>query len=690
MRRQLEVAVVVVLALSMGCSLNPGNGGGTSAGGSVGLSRDDALLYAADPDLDTVFVVDTKTRSVLHAIKVGRRPEKVLVASDGTAFVTNRMGRSVSVIRPGDSAESTRIPVGVEPVGLALARDDKTLYVVNSTSLTDPSFGTLQAIDTQSLATRFEVPVGAEPRGVTLLGDGRAVVTLYKTGDLALVDLAKGKVLTGGTTLHDRLNATVLGKAAPSGGTASPTPLPPNRGFGPATVQPVGLEAVLASPDGTQVYAPSLLATDTQLDVRSQVGTQSPSGVDNLGAPSAGYGGGSCGATSVAAPAMLTLDDSLTPQVDDMGSCLGGDTSLSRPPTVLSTIEPGTPIQGPSAVAMDPTGSFLFVANRESNNVAVISTATRNTPNGTTLDGQAPEAKMGGLRGGNLAALVPVGAGPTGIAVTHDGATAWVYNAFDHSLTRIARVEQNGVKQLVAQPALTLSGDVLPADVVAGRKLFFSAVDPRMDSPFTGISCATCHLEGREDGHVWNFTDGPRQTPSLAGRALDQTAPYHWSGEFSDFSAFMLHTTQRRMGGSGATDEMARQLSAFLFSLEAPDNPMREAAPKEQVARGQAAFQKAECGTCHAGAAFTNNGFSDVGTLVTGGSVIDDVSFLPQRMLNVPSLLGVARSAPYLHDGSATTLKERLLHDQGANRHGTTSVLNDREIDDLVVYLQTL
>ena len=56
----------------------------------------------------------------------------------------------------------------------------------------------------------------------------------------------------------------------------------------------------------------------------------------------------------------------------------------------------------------------------------------------------------------------------------------------------------------------------------------------------------------------------------------------------------------------------------------------------------------------------------------------------------MPSLRGLARSAPYLHDGSATTLKERLMRGQAGNKHGQTSTLSSQDIEDLVAYLNTL
>src|SRR5262249_6294551 len=107
-------------------------------------------------------------------------------------------------------------------------------------------------------------------------------------------------------------------------------------------------------------------------------------------------------------------------------------------------------------------------------------------------------------------------------------------------------------------------------------------------------------------------------------------------------------------------------------------------------AHGAAVFQKAQCGSCHLGQALTDNRFYQVGTLVTSGAVID----VPERLMhggfNTPSLLGVARTAPYLHDGSAPTLKQRILNGKDTNLHGMTRDLTDGEIDDLVEFVKTL
>ena len=353
---------------------------------------------------------------------------------------------------------------------------------------------------------------------------------------------------------------------------------------------------------------------------------------------------------------------------------------------LLTSPIPEMPVQGPKAMALEATGRFLFVANMESNNVSVITTAKTKDTTSFGINDSVGGAERVGLPSGTVSQLVSVGAGPTGIAVAHDGKTAWVYNSFDHSLSTLQSV--NGRVSNVG-PARIIAADVLDSQAVAGRKLFFSATDARMNNPSTGISCATCHFEGREDGHVWNFPDGPRQTPSLQGRMTAQTAPFHWNGEFNDLLSFMTHTVTNRMGGQGVTPAMEQQVAAFIASMPRADNPHRST-PADVKQRGQDAFNKAECGTCHNGAAFTDNTFANVGTYVQSGAVQDNLSLLPHNGLNTPSLLGLARSAPYLHDGSALTLKARIMTGKSGDKHGKTAQLSDTEVDDLVSYLKSL
>jgi cytochrome c peroxidase len=124
--------------------------------------------------------------------------------------------------------------------------------------------------------------------------------------------------------------------------------------------------------------------------------------------------------------------------------------------------------------------------------------------------------------------------------------------------------------------------------------------------------------------------------------------------------------------------------------------PLREAG-EPQVLRGRQAFEKARCSTCHAGELFTSPGHHDVGTLLPGDQDVDTTDLVSPDCatrpdggtcgFNVPSLLGVGRTAPYLHGGQASTLRDVL---DLADRHGAASSLSADEREDLVAYLESL
>ena len=59
-------------------------------------------------------------------------------------------------------------------------------------------------------------------------------------------------------------------------------------------------------------------------------------------------------------------------------------------------------------------------------------------------------------------------------------------------------------------------------------------------------------------------------------------------------------------------------------------------------------------------------------------------------MLDVPSLLSVGSSAPYLSDGRAATLEAVLTEHNRKNRHGDTAKLTAHERGDLIAFLEAL
>ncbi|MBZ4400269.1 c-type cytochrome [Myxococcus sp. AS-1-15] len=664
MKRHLLAGVLAAALGLCACEDRSTGAAWTNASGSVALSRDDAFLYVVDADTGVLAVVETASGQKVGEVKVGAGPERVVVGPDDTVYVSNRGARSVSVIRRGDWNEAARVAVGVEPMGLTVSPNGDTLYVVNSTALDSSVYGTLMAVDTRTLEVRWELPVGEEPRGVALVDGGRrALVSLFRHADLVTVDLSDAhqpRMQREGTDLYARAN-TRQGVAADE-----PIPFPSSD----VLFRPRGMADVVVAPDGARAFAPTLWAREDSLTS------------DGRGPGGSLYGGGGpCNTAGVVAPGVLTFNtEDGSPRVDDLDQCRPPPSEEPDfPPSTIVSPESSHPIQGPVAAVVDPSGQWLFLVNRETDNVAILPTQRR-----TGLD-------LTGERGSTVRQLVRVGSGPSGIAMTRDGRKVYVYNAFDHTVTTLVNDGSGNVANVRTQgaPIPVVGEDVLTAQEAAGRKLFYSALDSRMTSAGVAASCASCHLDGRDDGHVWGFPDGPRQTPSLAGRKVTETGPFHWSGEFPSMRDFLDATVRGRMGGTSLDGVMVAQLSAFIDVIPTPDNPYRSGVQTAAQARGEQVFKKAACDTCHEGAHFTNNKQADVGTFITTGPMRDDDN-TRKRGLNTPSLLGLARTAPYLHDGSALSLKGRLMQGRASNKHGTTADLTEAEVDDLVEYLRTL
>jgi cytochrome c peroxidase len=188
------------------------------------------------------------------------------------------------------------------------------------------------------------------------------------------------------------------------------------------------------------------------------------------------------------------------------------------------------------------------------------------------------------------------------------------------------------------------------------------------------VACASCHLEGGDDARVWTFTGiGPRRTQNLRG-GVKGTEPFHWDGDQADFSALTHEVFERRMTGPSLSN--AEVAATARFVNEIAPHKARTSVDTAAAARGKSLFEgSAECSSCHSGSALTNNATVDVGT---GGR------------FQVPSLRGVSWRAPFMHDGSVSTLRERFSELGGGDKHGTTSQLSAFEIDDLVAYMETL
>jgi mono/diheme cytochrome c family protein len=216
---------------------------------------------------------------------------------------------------------------------------------------------------------------------------------------------------------------------------------------------------------------------------------------------------------------------------------------------------------------------------------------------------------------------------------------------------------------------LTLGASMPPDE---GFELFHTA---RSNS----VACASCHPEGGDDGHVWNFGPelGVRRTMAPRGGIVG-TEPFHWGGEDATFEGLMVDVFDQRMGNGSHTAEQLIAMAQWVDSNALL--PARTIADAAAVVRGRALFDDPSvgCSSCHSGPRLSNQTTVDVGT---GGS------------FQVPMLTGVSYRAPYMHDGCAGTLRDRLSGPAsctGGDAHGHTSQLTSAQVDDLVAYLSTL
>ena len=537
------------------------------------------------------------------------------------AYVADRSGNRLLIVDVGAKLElAGAIATPVEPFGVALAPDRKTVLV---TTIADR---TLVAFDTETGKERWRTALGREPRGIAVSPDGtRALVAYLATGTVDQIDLLESHAAE-----HIALSTATSARRRGSEGDAFAR----------------GAFAVTFLGDH-QAVVPFQRETPVQI----------AGGAERTGS----YGGG------FEAPiqhqlAFLGFDlDERSESMEGGGPAGSAGGARGKAPRGIDRERQITATMAqhqPHALAWDHAHDALYVAGLGTDTILQI----RNASQINIAEG--------------LSATVTSGkdaCGPDGIAVTHDG-NVLVWCSFTRNVERVDFVDARGeladATKMNAGPTLVAS--TLSDKQHQGLVLFETA---RAEISARGaMACASCHPDGRDDGLSWRIEKAELQTPLLAGRLVG-THPFKWDGGDKDLRT-SLTTTMKRLGGFGLDANSTDALAAYLESLPRPRTPTRDASA---VARGKQLFDSAGlgCRSCHDGATYT-----DQERHKFAGSTLPEV--------DTPSLIGLAASAPYFHDGSAATL-EALLRDRGAV-HGMadTGHLNDQQVADLTAFLETL
>lgn len=245
---------------------------------------------------------------------------------------------------------------------------------------------------------------------------------------------------------------------------------------------------------------------------------------------------------------------------------------------------------------------------------------------------------------------------PSAIVVDHGRDVAITWSQQAHELTSIALA---GGQQVI----VPVAGDPHMDPKVARGKALFETT--RGFTTRDGRGCVTCHPDGRSDGLTWGTPDGPRQTLVLAGR-LAGSSPYGWTRQKPTLVEYAIDT-MTRLGGKMKSDEL-EALVAYLETLRLPDEAHRDSLAGKKIFESS----KTGCATCHSGKLLTDRKAHMIGEQVVG----------------TPSLLHLAHTAPYFHDGKYATLAELLRDADGVMGH--TKHLDGASLRALEDYLLTL
>ena len=264
---------------------------------------------------------------------------------------------------------------------------------------------------------------------------------------------------------------------------------------------------------------------------------------------------------------------------------------------------------------------------------------------------------------------------PRGIAVSPDGRLLAVVSYYSGEVLLLdpdtCRVRKK----------ISLGPQPKPDEVRHGEFVFHDA----RHSFQHWLSCATCHPDGRADGMNWDLlNDGignPKNARSLVW--AHKTPPAMSLGVRED----MEEAAEKGFQFIQFREVEAGDLNAvrvYLRSMEPEASPHRiDGRLSEKALRGKQLFEdpKVGCARCHPAPLYTSLQPHDVGTRHELDRTAD---------FDTPTCVELWRTGPYLHNGSAVTLKELLTTMNPDDKHGATSHLSEDQIEALVEFLLSL
>jgi YVTN family beta-propeller protein len=562
-----------------------------------------------------------------QAAEPDRSPGDLALSPDGRWVLSaNRSSASVSLVDLAGGKVAAEIAVGRHPFGIDWR--GATAVVAN---WRDDSV-TLLEVDPPKLSVAATIPVGNEPRGVVLSeGGGRAYVVLSGDNAVEVIDLKARKTLS-------RI--------------------------------PVGSEpwyAVMA-PDGSRLAVGNALSGDVSIidSAALKVVATIPMKGRNLRHLAASPDG------AWAYVAHIT-DRGASTTLQNIERGLVLDNRVGRVPFAGGDREAmGLDTKGfgsgdPEGVAISPDGTRLALTLGGTRDLLLMPLPLpfKAEPGeflpDEVLKNKSRYRRVSGLRGR-----------PLGCAFTPDGKSIVVANALGNEI-QVVDWDLGDIVRTVP-----LGGPKEPSPARQGERIFYDAYR----SWHEWYSCNTCHSDGHTNGGIYDtFNDGKygngKKTLSLRG--VTKTGPWTWHGHETDFSRALQGSFTRTMARGGLNREELAAVAAFLATVDFAPAPRD--LPADAVRRGEAVFKAKACDACHAAPLYTVNE-----VMLVGLEAPDDVF----KGFNPPSLRGVTKRGPWLHDGRAKTLDEVLLqHHRPLKLNGKPDFTPD-ELADLLAFLRSL
>jgi cytochrome c peroxidase len=672
----------------------------------------DTLLYSFSFGDGTTPTAFSTNRTAQHIFSSPGRYTVIARVSDGTVTV------SKNVLLIVHYAATSPLAIASSQIIYDPAR--AKVWCVN------PDSDTVTRIHATTLAKELEIAVGTKPRSLALKPDGSALwVVCEKSDDLWVLDPATGALVTK-TNLGYGVAPVALA-FAPNGsaafvaaqGAQALLKLDPSSLAVTASLNLGAAPSSLAvSGDSTRILLSRFISPDTQGEVweanpstmsltrtftlafdNTPDGENSGRGVPNYLIQVAITPDGQCawipskkdniarGLFRDGQP--LTHDNTVRSILSQLDLLANTEALTNRIDVDNHTV--------PGAICFSPLGDLACVAYQGNNEVRVFDTAS----------------------GNNLSAA-DTGLAPQSLCLSPDGSRLYVLNFLSRSisafdLSQLAAGSSSAITRLGETNVVSV--EKLSPQVLSGKRIFYNAADPRMANEGY-LSCASCHLDGGQDGRTWDFTDrgeGLRNTITMHGRRGMGQGRVHWSANFDeiqDFEGDIRHA----FGGTGFMSDAdffsgtrntplgdpktglspdLDALAAYVSSLnEYPKSPYRQADGNSTPAgqNGRQHFLNLQCYNCHSGPDYTDSaqgGVHDIGTIKAGsGARLGG----PLTGIDTPTLRGLASTAPYLHDGSAPDLAAvfNSTNAPDGSPHATFRTLTATQQSELLSFLLEL